>query len=1025
MNWVPPLKAPKAAPSRSSSASNSSASLASSSSEAGDADEVLGTSGRIDVSHEDASRSVLSGRAPGGAGSASSSSEADPATSASSSIEEVAVEAKNSPAGSSSSAEMRSCQPASSSSSSKLKFSFRTLSGLNDYASLSSPEVSRADGEHLYFFPTRQHHRGMPMPRAGKHVFLRVEKFCKSLQGRNLYLMTITDDRLFRFDPHDPKKLPKLNEALTARPAAFLSARVHPGETPGQFSFLGMVQFLLSDDDRAEALRRAFVFRCIPILNPDGVSLGHYRMNSRGLNLNRFYSKSSAAEHEGVHHTMRFLTETLRKNLFFYLDFHAHATRRGIFLFGNNVTGKSLQLGQDLVAEQAWNVSYSHLCALNSPYFETEGCNFQIKNQMPANSSVVGVGGGGAKVVSSSNPGGGGSGAARATSAGAGGEPYEQSQTSGASSGAATGGTTTPGSATSAGPPQSSKETIMSREQQNLLGKDGTGRVAVHNLCNVVHSYTLECNYNSINPASSSLKQRWNGGKWDKEFGAVNFFYDVGSWVQVGEALAISLLDMYGHNCRSRLLNLRQNSLSGYLADRHQCLRREMANLTNAHPSQAAAVAASRKQSAAETARERKNSSASGGMGTSGAAASSSTAGGSAGASPAKGGEKDSSAGNQSISGNNKPSALQLDHVGNHLYVCNRLSERERANSGHSSHGTAGAGSAGVSSSSSGSSSAGGSSVAGAVTAGGSSASRKLGDYLMYNNQGTTAASEDSTAVPSDAETALGTSSGTDNEKMRFRLEDLVVKAEVPARHLGTMNLADLVKREQTCRENPRCCWRLVNPAGGNSSFGSKKEKIPANAVEFTVYKEHDEVTKVIPPTMQRVWATFGAGGASNSTISCVADDVEEVSATASSSSTRTSESSSSCTTGGGSTTGSKSALIKEPPFVTLQVRQESGSVLGAQGSGGAGGTVVTVMPGNTEPGAPGKSPTKTSSAKASSRESGAAAGKAKAKLKGAVRAISKARSVSNKAGGGGKKKATDAAMKTGAAGATGGGSAN
>ena len=55
------------------------------------------------------------------------------------------------------------------------------------------------------------------------------------------------------------------------------------------------------------------------------------------------------------------------------------------------------------------------------------------------------------------------------------------------------------------------------------------------------------------------------------------------SWSsQVGEALMLSLADMYVHNCRSRLVNLKQNSLSGYLCDKHQCFRRE---ITHAHVS--------------------------------------------------------------------------------------------------------------------------------------------------------------------------------------------------------------------------------------------------------------------------------------------------------------------------------------------------------------------------------------------------------------------------------------------------------
>eukprot|EP00792_Barthelona_sp_PAP020_P010717 TRINITY_DN433_c0_g1_i1.p1 TRINITY_DN433_c0_g1~~TRINITY_DN433_c0_g1_i1.p1 ORF type:complete len:667 (+),score=175.10 TRINITY_DN433_c0_g1_i1:156-2156(+) len=149
------------------------------------------------------------------------------------------------------------------------------------------------------------------------------------------------------------------------KPVVFLSARVHPGETPSSFILNGFLKFIVTDDPRAIMLRKHFQFRFIPVVNPDGVSLGYYRHDSSGKNLNRFYSEDVTEDDSPEIFTIRRYLSFLHQSfdVALYLDLHAHARKRGIFMYGNYMPSSNLNVQ---------SMYYPALVAKNSPFFELE-----------------------------------------------------------------------------------------------------------------------------------------------------------------------------------------------------------------------------------------------------------------------------------------------------------------------------------------------------------------------------------------------------------------------------------------------------------------------------------------------------------------------------------------------------------------------------------------------------------------------------------------------------------------------------
>ncbi|KAI1897683.1 hypothetical protein AGOR_G00085790 [Albula goreensis] len=139
-------------------------------------------------------------------------------------------------------------------------------------------------------------------------VYYHREPLCLSLDGHRVDLITVTschgmmEEREPRLDKLFPENHTPRPHRFAGKRVFFLSSRVHPGETPSSFVFNGFLNFILKQDDpRAQMLRKMFVFKLIPMLNPDGVVRGHYRTDSRGVNLNRQYLNPSWELHPSIY----------------------------------------------------------------------------------------------------------------------------------------------------------------------------------------------------------------------------------------------------------------------------------------------------------------------------------------------------------------------------------------------------------------------------------------------------------------------------------------------------------------------------------------------------------------------------------------------------------------------------------------------------------------------------------------------------------------------------------------------------
>ncbi|KAK2841772.1 hypothetical protein Q5P01_011972 [Channa striata] len=218
-------------------------------------------------------------------------------------------------------------------------------------------------------------------------VFFQQQILCSTLSGNTCPVITIT--------ACPASRTWKDMQQLRNRPCVVLTGRVHPGESNASWVMKGTLDFLCSNDPVAQCVREAFVFKIIPMLNPDGVINGTNRCDLNSEDLNRQWCNPDPVLSPTIYHTKGFLhyLNSIGKTPLVYCDYHGHSRKKNVFLYGCSVKETLWQSGSavdtvQLKEDPGYRTIPKTLDRI-APAFSFNSCNYLVEKSRSATARVV------------------------------------------------------------------------------------------------------------------------------------------------------------------------------------------------------------------------------------------------------------------------------------------------------------------------------------------------------------------------------------------------------------------------------------------------------------------------------------------------------------------------------------------------------------------------------------------------------------------------------------------------------------
>ncbi|KAM9330716.1 cytosolic carboxypeptidase 1 [Gastrophryne carolinensis] len=239
-----------------------------------------------------------------------------------------------------------------------------------------------------YTYSTLQMHlRKLESLHNPQQIYFRQDVLCETLAGNGCPVVTITAMPESNFYEHVCQ--------FRNRPYIFLTSRVHPGETNASWVMKGTLEFLMGNSVTAQNLRESYIFKIVPMLNPDGVINGNHRCSLSGEDLNRQWQNPNIDLHPTIYHTKGLLQylALIKRVPLVYCDYHGHSRKKNVFMYGCSIKEtvwhtNASAASCDMVEDSGYRTLPKVLSQI-APAFCMSSCSFVVEKSKESTARVV------------------------------------------------------------------------------------------------------------------------------------------------------------------------------------------------------------------------------------------------------------------------------------------------------------------------------------------------------------------------------------------------------------------------------------------------------------------------------------------------------------------------------------------------------------------------------------------------------------------------------------------------------------